>query len=225
MSAREKRIAKLLLIATLLLMVFLFFVSDLQKYLTLEYIKSSKIIYMSIYDTNPNLFLLIFFVIYTLIASLSLPGATILTLAGGAIFGFVKGIFVVSFASTIGATLAMLISRYLFKDWIQNRFTKHMKKINSGIENEGGFYLFTLRLIPAIPFFAVNLGMGLTSIRTVTFYWVSQVGMFPATLLYVNAGSRLGDLKSISDILSLEFIGSFLILGLFPILVKKIFIH
>ena len=180
---------------------------------------------MSIYDTNPNLFLLIFFVIYTLIASLSLPGATILTLAGGAIFGFVKGIFVVSFASTIGATLAMLISRYLFKDWIQNRFTKHMKKINSGIENEGGFYLFTLRLIPAIPFFAVNLGMGLTSIRTVTFYWVSQVGMFPATLLYVNAGSRLGDLKSISDILSLEFIGSFLILGLFPILVKKIFIH
>jgi len=214
---------KLLLVVCLIVVLYLFFSSDFQNFLTLENLKSSKIIYTAIYDANPNLFLFIFFVVYTLITSFSLPGATILTLAGGAIFGIFKGTVIVSFASTIGATLAMLISRYLIKDLLQNRFSEQMKTINYGIENDGGFYLFTLRLIPAIPFFVVNLGMGLTSIRTITFFWVSQVGMLPATLLYVNAGSRLGDLSKISDILSPIFLGSFLILGFFPILAKKLF--
>jgi len=223
MKSRNILISKLLLIATLIITVFLFFTLDLQKYMSLENLKSSKIIYVSIYDTNPNLFLFIFFIIYTLITSFSLPGATILTLAGGTIFGFIKGTIVVSFASTIGATLAMLISRFLLKEWLQNRFSKQMKKINYGVEKDGGYYLFTLRLIPIMPFFAVNLGMGLTSIRMRTFFWVSQLGMLPATLLYVNAGSRLGDLRSIGDVLSPVFLGSFLALGFFPILAKKIF--
>ena len=145
-----------------------------------------------------------------------------LTLAGGALFGLVAGTLVVSFASTIGATLAMLISRLLLKDWVQSRFADQMKKINSGILKEGIFYLFALRLLPAVPFFVINLVMGLTPIRTLTFFWVSQLGMLPATLVYVNAGSELGKVQTIDDILSSSLIISFLLLGIFPLLIKKI---
>ena len=143
-------------------------------------------------------------------------------MAGGALFGLASGTLVVSFASTIGATLAMLISRLLLKDWVQNRFAVQMGTINSGILKEGAFYLFTLRLLPAVPFFVINLVMGLTNIRTVTFFWVSQLGMLPATLVYVNAGSELGKVQTIDDILSSSLIISFLLLGIFPLLIKKI---
>jgi uncharacterized membrane protein YdjX (TVP38/TMEM64 family) len=129
---------------------------------------------------------------------------------------------VVSFASTIGATLAMLISRFLLRDWVQGRFKQQMKTINSGVQKDGGFYLFTLRLLPVVPFFVINMVMGLTPLRTSTFYWVSQLGMLPGTLVYVNAGSELAKIESLGDILSPTLIGSFVLLGIFPLLVKKI---
>jgi uncharacterized membrane protein YdjX (TVP38/TMEM64 family) len=143
-------------------------------------------------------------------------------LAGGVLFGLFSGTLLVSFASTTGATLAMLIARFLLRDWVQNRFSAQLKTINSGIRNEGGYYLFSLRLMPVVPFFVINLGMGLTPIRTLTFFWVSQLGMLPGTLVYVNAGSELGKINSIDEIFSPTLIISFLLLGIFPLLIKKI---
>ncbi|HIA55976.1 MAG TPA: TVP38/TMEM64 family protein, partial [Candidatus Lambdaproteobacteria bacterium] len=159
---------------------------------------------------------------YVSMAVFSLPGAVWMTLGGGAFFGLLTGTVVVSFASTIGATLAMLISRFLLRDWVQGRFAQQMQTINSGIEKDGGFYLFTLRLLPVVPFFVINMGMGLTPLRTLTFYWVSQLGMLPGTLIYINAGSELAKIESLGDILSPTLIGSFVLLGIFPLAVKKI---
>ena len=214
---------KKLLLATLIsivLILLLFF--DVHHYLTLEYLKSSKDKLDVYYKDNPLLVLGTYFVIYLASTAVSLPGAAVLSLAGGALFGLILGTLVVSFASTIGATLAMLIARVLLRDWVKNRFASQMKKINSGMLKEGAFYLFTLRLLPAVPFFVINLVMGLTPLRTVTFFWVSQLGMLPATLIYVNAGSELGKIQSIDDILSPQLIISFVLLGIFPLLVKKI---
>jgi len=210
---------KKLLLATLIaivLILLLFF--DVHHYLTLEYLKSSKDKLNVYYQDNPLLVLGTYFVIYLASTAFSLPGAAVLSLAGGALFGLTAGTLVVSFASTIGATLAMLIARVLLRDWVKNRFASQMTTINS----EGAFYLFTLRLLPAVPFFVINLVMGLTPLRTVTFFWVSQLGMLPATLVYVNAGSELGKIQSIDDILSPQLIISFVLLGIFPLLVKKI---
>ena len=214
---------KKLLLATLIaivLILLLFF--DVHHYLTLEYLKSSKDKLDVYYQDNPLLVLGTYFVIYLASTAFSLPGAAVLSLAGGALFGLTAGTLVVSFASTIGATLAMLIARVLLRDWVQNRFASQMTTINSGMIKEGPFYLFTLRLLPAVPFFVINLVMGLTPLRTVTFFWVSQLGMLPATLVYVNAGSELGKIQSIDDILSPQLIISFVLLGIFPLLVKKI---
>ena len=214
---------KKLLLATLIaivLILLLFF--DLHHYLTLEYLKSSKDKLNVYYQDNHLIVLGTYFVIYLASTAFSLPGAAVLSLAGGALFGLTVGTLVVSFASTIGATLAMLIARVLLRDWVKNRFASQMKTINSGMLKEGAFYLFTLRLVPAVPFFVINLVMGLTPLRTVTFFWVSQLGMLPATLVYVNAGSELGKIQSIDDILSLQLIISFMLLGIFPLLVKKI---
>ena len=202
------------------MIVFLFFFFELQKYLTLDNLKSSKTTLISYSEENPLLVLGSFFLIYVLVTTFSLPGAVWLTLAGGALFGLFTGTVIVSFASTIGATLAMLIARFLLRDIIQTRFTGQMQTINSGIKKDGGFYLFSLRLLPVVPFFVINFGMGLTPLRTVTFFWVSQLGMLPGTLVYINAGSELGKINSISDILSPILIGSFALLGIFPFLVK-----
>ena len=217
MQIKKIIIATLIVIVLILLLLF-----DLHHYLTVENLKSSKDKLNLYYQDNPLLVLGTYFVIYLTSTAFSLPGATVLTLAGGALFGLVTGTLVVSFASTIGATLAMLISRLLLKDWVQNRFTAQMGKINSGIIREGAFYLFTMRLLPAVPFFVINLVMGLTPMRTKTFFWVSQLGMLPATLVYVNAGSELGKVQTIDDILSLSLIISFVLLGIFPLLIKKI---
>ena len=217
MQIKKLMLASLIVIVLILLLLF-----DLHHYLTLEHLKSSKDKLNQYYQDNPLIVLGTYFVIYLTSAAFSVPGATLLTLAGGALFGLVAGTLVVSFASTIGATLAMLISRLLLKDWVQNRFADQMIKINSGIIKEGTFYLFALRLLPAVPFFVINLVMGLTHIRTVTFFWVSQLGMLPATLVYVNAGSELGKVQTIDDILSSSLIISFLLLGIFPLLIKKI---
>jgi uncharacterized membrane protein YdjX (TVP38/TMEM64 family) len=143
-----------------------------------------------------------------------------MTLGGGAFFGLFAGTVIVSFASSIGATLAMLIARFLLRDWVQSRFEKQMQIINAGINKDGGYYLFNLRLVPAVPFLVINLGMGLTPLRAGTFYWVSQLGMLPGTVVYINAGAELAKIESLSDILSPTLIGSFALLGTFPLLVK-----
>ena len=211
----------MLLIAFFTIVVALFFVLDLQKYLTLEYLKSSKAFFISSYENNPILVLGSYFLFYIVITAFSLPGAVWMTLGGGAFFGLFAGTVIVSFASSIGATLAMLISRFLLRDWVQSRFEKQMQIINAGINKDGGFYLFTLRLVPAVPFFVINLGIGLTPLRAGTFYWVSQLGMLPGTLVYINAGSELGKIHSLGEILSPTLIASFVLLGIFPLLVKK----
>ncbi|MEX1303389.1 MAG: TVP38/TMEM64 family protein, partial [Desulfotignum sp.] len=158
---------------------------------------------------------------YITVTALSLPGAAVMTLAGGALFGLVTGTVVISFASTIGATLAFLVSRFLLKNWVQNRFKDKLHAINRGIERDGAFYLFTLRLVPVFPFFIINLVMGLTPIRTIRFYLVSQLGMLPGTLVYVNAGTQLAQIDSLKDIVSPGLLLSFALLGMFPLLAKK----
>ncbi len=154
--------------------------------------------------------------------TLSFPGATILTLAGAATFGFSISLIVISFASSIGATLAFLISRYLFKDYIQKKFSQQLKVINKGLDQEGAFYLFSLRLIPIFPFFLINLLMGLTSINAVSYYFVSQIGMLLGTIVYVNAGAQLSQINSLKEIMSPQVIASFILLGLLPLFAKKI---
>ena len=222
MAEKKKQTKVILLTATFSIVVALFFAFDLQQYLTLEYLKSSKSLFISYYEQNPMLVLGSYFLSYVVMTAFSLPGAVWMTLGGGAFFGLLTGTFVVSFASTIGATLAMLISRFLLRDWVQGRFKQQMKTINSGIQKDGGFYLFTLRLLPVVPFFVINMVMGLTPLRTSTFYWVSQLGMLPGTLVYINAGSELAKIEALGDILSPTLIGSFVLLGIFPLLVKKI---
>jgi uncharacterized membrane protein YdjX (TVP38/TMEM64 family) len=151
-----------------------------------------------------------------------LPGAAILTLAGGALFGLVAGTLIVSFASTIGATLACTVSRFVLRDWIQGKFGERLKTVNAGFEKEGAFYLFTVRLIPVFPFWLINLVMGLTKMRLITFYWVSQLGMLAGTIVYVNAGKELAKIDSLAGILSPTLILSFVLLGLFPLITKKL---
>jgi len=212
---------KLLILAIVALALAAFFAFDISQYLNFNYLKENQIRFIDYYQTHPVLVSIGFFIIYVLSTALSIPGATLLTLIGGAIFGFVWGLIIISFASTIGATLAFLVSRFLLRDSVQNRFDRQLKKINAGIEKEGAFYLFTLRLVPAFPFFMINLLMGLTTIKTSTYYWVSQIGMLAGTIVYVNAGTQLGQLESASGILSLPLIISFTLLGIFPFIAKR----
>ena len=199
-----------------------FFIFDLGQYLSLDYLKSKHQSLLDFYAENRLLTILGFFATYVGVAALSLPGAAILTLAGGAIFGFFTGLVVVSFASTLGATLAFLFSRFMFRDAVQNKFGSHLQTINKGVEEEGAFYLFTLRLIPVVPFFVVNLLMGLTKIKTLTFALVSQLGMLPGTAVFVNAGNQLAQIDSPKDILSPQLLFAFALLGIFPIVAKKL---
>ncbi|MFC1825543.1 TVP38/TMEM64 family protein [Thermodesulfobacteriota bacterium] len=200
----------------------LFIIFDLEQYLSLSYLKSSKESFANLYEHHRFTVIGSYMLIYIIVAALSLPGAAVLTLAGGALFGLLVGTIVVSFASTIGATLACFFSRFLLRDWVQNKFGDKLQAINRGIENEGSFYLFTLRLIPVFPFFVINLAMGLTKIPLMTFYWISQVGMLAGTLVFVNAGKELAKIDSLSGILSPGLLISFAILGLFPLTVKKL---
>ena len=214
-----KKIGLLVLIAALATGFFYF---DLHQLLTLEGLKSGLVQFEEWQAERPFLVGGVFLLLYVIVTALSLPGAAIMTLAAGALFGLAWGTLIVSFASSIGATLAFLVSRYLLQDTVQKRFGDRLKAINEGIEREGAFYLFTLRLVPIFPFFLINLLMGLTTIRALTFYWVSQVGMFAGTLVYVNAGTQLGQLESLSGILSPSLLLSFVLLGVFPLIAKKI---
>jgi uncharacterized membrane protein YdjX (TVP38/TMEM64 family) len=214
----NKKGLMVLLIAALIVS---FFVFDLDQFLSLEYMKSQRQSFLDYYAANTAATLAIYFGIYVAVTALSLPGAVVMTLVGGAVFGLTTGIFIISFASTIGATLAFLISRFVLRDYIQTRFKEKLKAINEGVEHEGDFYLFTLRLIPLFPFFVINLVMGLTPMKAWRFYLVSQVGMLPGTIVFVNAGSQLGSLESLAGILSPSLILSFALLGIFPLLAKK----
>ena len=205
---------KYLIAALLLAGVAVFFALDLGRYFSLAFIKNSQASFTALFNERPVMVTLVFFAVYVTVTALSLPGAAILTLAGGASFGLVWGTVVVSFASTIGATLAMLAARYLLQDAIQARFGRRLDEVNKGIVKEGAFYLFTLRLIPVVPFFALNLLMGLSRIRTWTYFWVSQLGMFAGTVAYVNAGTQIARIDSLQSILSPGLIGSFVLLGL-----------
>ena len=213
---------KILIIVAVVSLIAAFFIFDLGQYFSLDYLKSQHQQLVSFAEENRALALSGFFLLYVAVAALSLPGASILTLAAGAIFGFLTGVILASFASTIGATLAFLFSRFMFRDSVQKKFASYLQTINNGIEEEGMFYLFTLRLIPIVPFFVVNLLMGLTTIKTVAFALVSQVGMLPGTAVFVNAGNQLAQIDSLKDILSPSLLAAFALLGIFPIVAKKL---
>lgn len=208
---------KLVVLILIAALVAAFFAFDLKQYVSIEYFQAKRAVIEAYFQANPVQTGAVFFAVYVAVTGLSLPGAAILTLAGGAIFGILWGTAIVSFASSIGATLAFLASRYLLRDWVQSKFGDKLKRINDGIAREGAFYLFALRLVPAFPFFVINLVMGLTPIKTRTFYWVSQVGMFAGTIVYVYAGTQLGQFR-----ISAGLIAAFVILGVFPIGAKKV---
>jgi len=215
-------IGRLLLFFFISALVASYFVFDLGQYFTLDYLKEQQHEFIKFYLKNQWLTIGVYFGIYITVTALSLPGAAIMTLAGGAIFGLAMGTVVVSFASTIGATLAFLVSRFLLRNYVQNKFQDKLVSINDGIRKDGAFYLFTLRLIPIFPFFIINLVMGVTPIRTLQFFVVSQIGMLPGTIVYINAGSQIAAIDSLSGILSPGLLASFALLGIFPLFAKKI---
>ena len=217
----KKTASRIILVIAGLAAVAAFFYFDLGRYLTLEFLKGSQENFRDLYLHHQTAFIIGYILIYIAVAALSLPGAAVLTLAGGAVFGFWTGLVAVSFASTIGASIACLVSRFLLRDLVERRFGDKLSAINEGIAREGAFYLFSLRLVPVFPFFVINLAMGLSPIRISTFYWVSQLGMLPGTAVYVNAGKELGKINSLSGILSPGLIASFIILGIFPLAAKK----
>ncbi len=214
-----RRIALLALVAAA---VAAFFWFDVGGWLTLENLKARQQELQAWQAANPWLSAGVVFLVYVLVTALSLPGATVMTLAIGAVFGLWKGLVLVSFASTIGATLAFLLARFLLRDWVQTRFGDRLRAINAGIEKDGAFYLFGLRLVPLFPFFVINLVMGLTPMKTWTYAWVSQVGMLAGTFVYVNAGTQLGRLDSLAGILSPQLILSFALLGVFPLIARRL---
>ncbi|MDH4149705.1 MAG: FAD-dependent oxidoreductase, partial [Betaproteobacteria bacterium] len=208
---------RLLLLAVIVVAVIAFFAFDLKQFFTLDYFQSQRAAIDAEVQTHPLRTALIFFLIYVAVTGLSLPGAALMTLVAGALFGLLWGTVIVSFASTLGATLAFLASRFLLRDWVQSRFGDKLKPINDGVAREGAFYLFALRLVPAFPFFVINLVMGLTPIRTWTYYWVSQLGMFAGTIVYVYAGTQLGEFRISGGLLL-----AFALLGIFPLIAKRV---
>ena len=214
--------SKIALLALIAVAIGAFFYFDLGRFLSLDGFKTQQATASALVADNPWQSAIVFFAAYVAVAALSLPGAAIMTLMGGAIFGFSKGLVLVSFASAIGATLAFLSSRFLLRDWVQAKFGERLKPINEGVAKDGPFYLFALRLVPLFPFFVVNLVMGLTTIKTWPFYWVSQLGMLAGTAVFVNAGTQLAQISSLKGIISPAILGSFALLGIFPIIAKKI---
>ncbi|MDY0248787.1 MAG: FAD-dependent oxidoreductase [Pseudomonas sp.] len=215
-------IKRLFLLLLILVLAGSFFYFDLHHLLTFNGLKQGLGEFTQWRDNAPWLVAGGFFLLYVIVTALSLPGAAVLTVAAGALFGLIEGVLLASFASSIGATLAFLVSRYLLRNSVKQRFPERLAAIDAGVEKEGGFYLFTLRLVPVFPFFLINLLMGVTAIKARTFYWVSQVGMFAGTFVFVNAGTQLAQIESLSNILSLNLILSFALLGFFPLIAKAI---
>ena len=213
---------KILIVLVVILVIAGFFIFGFNDLLTLEGIQSRLGQFYEWRNQSPLLVGGLFFLAYVLIAAFSLPGAAIMTLLAGALFGLWWGLLLASFASSIGAFFAFLASRFLFRDSFQSKFASKLKNINEGVEKDGGFYLFTLRLLPLFPFFIVNILMGLTNIKARTYYWVSQLGMLAGTFVYVNAGVQLAQIESLKDIISPTLLGSFVLLAIFPLLAKKV---
>jgi len=213
---------KIILLVGVLVAVTAFFYFDLHQLLTLNGLKGSMDQFSQWREQSPLLVIGAFFLLYVVVTALSLPGATILTLAAGALFGLIEGLLIASFASTVGATIAFLVSRYLLRDAIKLRFPERLTAIDAGVKKEGSFYLFTLRLVPIFPFFLINLLMGVTAIKAWTFFWVSQLGMLAGTFVFVNAGTQLAQIESLSGILSFNLILSFTLLGVFPFIAKAL---
>jgi uncharacterized membrane protein YdjX (TVP38/TMEM64 family) len=196
---------------------------DIGRFLSFDFLKSQQAAIEAWRSAQPLTAALFFFLAYIIVTGLSVPGATVMSLAIGAVFGLFWGVLLVSFAASIGATLAFLIARFLLRDWVQQRFGKQLRMLNTGIEKDGGFYLFTLRLMPVFPFFLINLLMGLTPIRPRIFYVATQTGMLAANLIFVNAGTQLAKIDSLSGILSPSLIASLTLLGIFPLLARIVF--
>ena len=216
----QKKI-KIGLLILIMLTIIAFFFYDTQQYATLDYIKAKQQNIFEYYKQNVFFVLVLFIFLYVLVTALSLPVATFLTLLGGALFGFSTGLIIVSFASTIGATLAFLMARFLAQNYVQKYYKKQLSKINKKFKSEGAFYLFALRLVPVFPFFIINVVMGLMTIKTWTFYWVSQLGMLPGTIVYVYAGTQLAQIETFSDITTPSMLIAFALLGLFPLIAKN----
>ncbi|MEO6743841.1 MAG: VTT domain-containing protein, partial [Caldimonas sp.] len=214
--------SKLIVIVLLVAAVAAFFAFDLGRFLSLDALRAQQATLATLYAERPLVLIGAYFLVYVAVTALSLPGATILTLAGGAVFGLWVGTLVTSFASSIGATLAFLASRYLFRDAVKKRFGARLEAIDAGLAKDGAYYLFTLRLVPLVPFFVINLLMGLTRMKVLTFYLVSQIGMLAGTLVYVNAGTELARLDSLRGILSPGLVGSLVLLGVFPLVARKV---
>ena len=216
------KLSRILLFVALISVIALFFLFDLQQYLTLEFFTTQRDAIVAYQQENPWVVIVAFFILYVLVTGTSLPGAALLTLIAGALFGLVQGVIIVSFASTLGATMAFTITRYLFRDAVRKRFGRYLTMVDRGVQRDGAFYLFAMRLVPAVPFFVINLAMALTPLSTWRFYWVSQLGMLFGTIVYVNAGSELGQIGSLGDILSPTLWVSFALLGLAPLIAKKL---
>ena len=217
-SARARKMLLALAVATA---IGAFLASDLVKYFNIEYLKSQQIAVAAYAESNPWRSSVAFFVVFVAATTLSLPAAAIMMLAAGAILGLVWGTVIVSFASALGATFAFLLSRYLLQDWVQTTFGNRLRTVNEGVRRDGAFYLFTLRLVVAIPYVVINLVMALVPIRTSTFYIVSQIGMLPGIVVCVNAGTQLAKIETAIDVFSPVLIASFTLVGLFPLLAKK----
>lgn len=213
-------ILRISLAALLIASAVVFFYFDGSGYLSFAAVQSLQDVLLDRVESDPVGSALGFAGVYVVITALSLPGAAILTLLAGALFGLMEGLLIASFASTLGATFAMLAARFIFRDWVAVKFQDRLRRINDGMDKDGARYLFSLRLVPAVPFFLINLAMGLTRIRVSTFFWVSQLGMLPGTLIYVNAGVQIGGLESAAGILSIELIASLVLLALLPWLMK-----
>ena len=220
MSQKTLKISLLLFLISLII---LFFIFEMNEYSSLQNIKRQYQNLLHYYDKNNLLIHIIFIFIYIITTSFSLPFALALTLIGGALFGFWYGLILVSFGSTIGATIAFLIARFIGYEYVRKNYKNQLSKFYNGFKKEGAFYLFALRMVPLFPFFMINIFTALMPIKTWTFYWVSQVGMLPGTILYVFAGTQLSEIKSLSDIMSPTLIVTFIFIGFFPILVKEVF--
>jgi uncharacterized membrane protein YdjX (TVP38/TMEM64 family) len=213
---------RILLLLGIVILILLFYLLDLGHYFNLDYLKNARAQIQSFRSSHPFESAGLFMLIYIAVTGLSLPAAGIMTLTGGAVFGLLWGTCLSSISAVIGATIAFLASRFLFRDFIQSHFKNKLGAVNRGIEQDGASYLFTLRLVPIFPFFIINVVMALTPIRTLTFFLVSLVGMLPATIVFVNAGTQLARIQSVADILSFKLLASFALLGLFPLITKKL---
>lgn len=216
---------RVLLCVALVLAAIVYWQSGLHEVLTLDRLQASREMLVRWHVAHPVWSVAVYMVAYVLLTALSFPGATVLTLGGAAVLGFWVALVAVSVASTVGATLAFLVSRYLLRDWVTNRFSTFMPRIDGGVRRDGTLYLFTLRLVPAVPFVVVNLVMGLTSMRTWTYFWVSQLGMLPGTAVYVYAGQELGQIRSTADIFSGPVLVAFVLLSIFPFVARFVIKH